>query len=163
MLLGDVRVVTFLVRFEATGLCIVFDGGEIDTYDALQRVHDCSCTKGLDGVDDSRGSVAQAHGVVIAIGESEAEHQATSRLDAECVDKLFSQQPHRRRAQDHDALLMEPDNALVRPKVEQFGELKRFGHLFTISWRTRRFNADMVRLGAPRGPMFRPGYRVRLA
>src|SRR5689334_421093 len=30
MLLGDVRVVIFLVRFEATGLCIEFDGEEID-------------------------------------------------------------------------------------------------------------------------------------
>jgi hypothetical protein len=138
VLLGDVRVVVFLVRFEAAGLGIEFDGSENGPYDALERVHDCSSTKRLDGVSDRRGSAAQAHGVVIAIGESETKHQPTSRLDAECVDQLFSQQSHRRRAQDHDALVIEPDNALVRAKVEQFGELKRFGHEFTIPWGTRR-------------------------
>ena len=143
MLLGDVRVVIFLVRFEVAGLCIEFDGDEIGPYDALERVHDCSCTKRLDGVSDRRGSAAQAHGVVIAIGESETQHQATSRLDAECVDQLLSHQSHRRRAQDHHALVMEPDNALVRAKVEQFGELKRFCHVFTIPWPTCRLQWAM--------------------
>ena len=94
--------------------------------------------KGLHGASDRRGSAAQADRVVIAIGESETQHQATSGLDAERVNQFFSHQPHRRRAQNHHALVMEPDDALVRPKVEQFGELKRFGHVFTIPWRTRR-------------------------
>ena len=80
----------------------------------------------------------------------------------ECVDQLFSQQSHRRRAQDHHALLMEPDNALVRTKVEQFGELKRFGHVFTIPWRTRRLQWPMWSArGAPGGQVFRPRERVR--
>ena len=99
---------------------------------------------------------------MIAVGESETKHQATSRLDAECVDQLFSQQPHRRRAQDHHPLFMKPNNPFVRAKVEKFGELKRFGHVFTIPWRTAGFNADMG-LGARCGPVSRPRWRVRLA
>ena len=69
-------------------------------------------------------SLAQVDGVVVAVGEAESEQQSPGRLEPERVDQLLAQQSHRRRAQDHDALLVQPDNALVRTKIQQFCEVQ---------------------------------------
>ena len=47
---------------------------------------------------------------------------------AERVDELLAQQAHRRRAQDDDALLVQPDDALIRPEIEQLGEVEALGY-----------------------------------
>ena len=44
--------------------------------------------------------------------------------DLERVDELLAQQPHRRRAQNHHALIVKPDDAFFRPEIQQLGELQ---------------------------------------
>ena len=67
--------------------------------------------------------IAQAHGVVVPVCEAEPHQQPARRLGAQRIDQLFSQQAHRRGAENDDALFVEANDAFIRPKIEQLGEL----------------------------------------
>ena len=61
---------------------------------------------------------------MVAVGKAEAKQQASCRRWTECVDELLAQQTHRSRAQDDDPLLVESDDALVRPEIQKPEDLK---------------------------------------
>ena len=61
---------------------------------------------------------------MVSVCKPEPKQDAASCLQAERVDELLSHQAHRGRAEDHDALLVQPNNALVGPKIEQLGEVQ---------------------------------------
>ena len=64
----------------------------------------------------------------------------------ERVDELLSQQAHRGRAQDDDALLVQPDDALIGPEIEELGELQWLaGHVNTSSDQCRAGRAVELR------------------
>ena len=46
------------------------------------------------------------------------------RLEPQRVDELLAQQAHGRRAQDDDALLVQPDDALIGTEIEHLGEVE---------------------------------------
>ena len=73
---------------------------------------------------DQCGPIAQAHRIVIPVRKAKPHEQAAGRVRPQRVDQLLSQQSHRGRAEDDDALLVEPNDAFIRPKIEQFGELQ---------------------------------------
>jgi hypothetical protein len=64
------------------------------------------------------GSLPQIHGVVIAVGEPESNRHASGRLESERIDQFLAQEPHRRGAEDDDALVVQADDPLIRTKVE---------------------------------------------
>jgi hypothetical protein len=61
---------------------------------------------------------------VVAVGISKSHEQPPGDVAPEGVDQLLAQQPHRRRAEDHDALLVQADDTEIRTKVQEFGELQ---------------------------------------
>jgi hypothetical protein len=69
-------------------------------------------------------SLAQADGVVVAVGVTEAQHQPPGGLQAHRVDELFLQQPHGRRAQDYHPLLVQADHPLVGAQIEHRREIQ---------------------------------------
>ena len=69
----------------------------------------------------------QIDGVVISVCEPEPKQDAARGLQPERVDELLSHEAHRGRAEDDDALLVQPNDALIRPKIEQFGEVQIAG------------------------------------
>ena len=123
VLLGLVRVVPGHLLLEAPGLGVVLDAADLDTHDALERVQQGTGAEAVDRVGPVR-AVAQVDGVVVAVGEPEPQQQPPRRLASERVDQLLPQQAHRCRAEDHHALLVQPDDALIRPEVQQFREMQ---------------------------------------
>ena len=61
---------------------------------------------------------------MVPVCEPEPKQDAPRRLQPERVDELLSHQAHRGRAQDDDSLLVQANDALIRPKIEQFGEVQ---------------------------------------
>ena len=123
MLLRLVRVVPANLLLEPSGLLVVFDAPNIGADDAFQGVEHGAIAKTIDRIAPIRPR-AQIDGVVIAIREPEPQQDTSGRLDPQRVDELLSHEAHRRRTEDHHALLVQPDDSLVRPEVEQFGEVK---------------------------------------
>jgi hypothetical protein len=70
------------------------------------------------------GSCPEIDGVVVSIREPESKQDAASCLQPECVDELLPHEAHRRRAEDDHALLVQPNDTLIRTEVEQFGEME---------------------------------------
>ena len=99
-------------------------------------MHDRAGTQPVEWIGP-RGPIAQADRVVIAVGKTKPHEQAARGFGPQRVDQLLSQQAHRGRAEDDDALLVEPNDAFIRPKIEQFGELQTtIVHRSTILRRT---------------------------
>ena len=67
----------------------------------------------------------QIDGVVISVCEAEPKQDAARCVQPQRIDELLSHEAHRGRAEDDDALLVQPNDALIRPKIEQFGEVQR--------------------------------------
>jgi hypothetical protein len=61
---------------------------------------------------------------VISVGVAKAQHQPPRDIAAEGVDQLLLHEAHRGSAQDDDTLIVQADDAEVRPEVEQLGQLK---------------------------------------
>jgi hypothetical protein len=61
---------------------------------------------------------------MISIREPEPKQDTPRSAQPEGVDEFLSHEPHRRCAEDDHALLVQPDNALIGPKIEQFGEVE---------------------------------------
>jgi len=55
---------------------------------------------------------------VIAVREPEPQQDAASRIAPERVDELLPHEAHRGGAEDHHALLVQPDDPLVGPEIE---------------------------------------------
>jgi hypothetical protein len=96
---------------------------------------------------------------VVTIREPKPHEQTACRLRTERVDQLLSQETHRRRAEDDDALLVEPDDALVGPEVQELGELQATViHLFTILLRTEGVQCG-IRVKQPIAAATAPRFR----
>ena len=69
-------------------------------------------------------SVAQTDGIVVPVRVAKPQHQASCCLEPQRVDELLAQQAHGGRAQDDDALLVQPDDALIGAEIENLGEVE---------------------------------------
>ena len=63
---------------------------------------------------------------MVSVGEPEPNRYPSGCLEAQRVDQLFAKESHRRRADDDDTLIVQPDNPLIRTKIEQFCEVQVF-------------------------------------
>ena len=68
--------------------------------------------------------LTQVHCIVISVGKPESNRYPFGRLEAQSIDQLFAEESHGGRAEDDHALLVQSDNPLIRPKVEQFCEVE---------------------------------------
>ncbi|HEY7191405.1 MAG TPA: hypothetical protein VH436_32865 [Vicinamibacterales bacterium] len=132
MLLGFIRIVPLDFGLETAGLRIEVHRGELGAHNSFERVHDRPGPQPVQRIGPS-SAIAKAHRVVIAIRETKPHEQAPRRFGPERIHQFLSQQAHGCRAKDDDSLLMEPDDALIRPKVEELGEVQAtLVHPFTI-------------------------------
>ena len=122
MLLGLVRVVPRELRVD-TAVVAALEADRVRTHDALQRVQDRARAETLERVAPLE-PLAEIDGIVVAVGVPEPHQQAPGDVAPEGVDQLLAQQPHRRRAENHHALLVQPDDAEVRTEVQEFGQLQ---------------------------------------
>ena len=96
----------------------MFDLDDLGADDALEPVKDDACPKPFQGVahfDRSRRLTASWY-------PSAYPNRSIRRLAVSIpkrVNELLSQETHRGGAQNDDALLMQPDDALIGPEVEQ--------------------------------------------
>jgi hypothetical protein len=63
---------------------------------------------------------------VVPVGESESQRKSLRRLHSQRIDQLLTKEAHRRRAQDYDSLFVQPNDTLIGPKIEHFGEMQIF-------------------------------------
>jgi hypothetical protein len=132
VLLGFIRIVPLDDGLESPCLRIEFHRCEIRSHDAFERVDNCARPQTVDWIGP-RSAIAEADRVVVSVGETEPHQEPAGRLGTERVDQLLSQQAHRGGAEDDHPLLVKPDHAFIRPKVEQLGELQSaIVHLSTI-------------------------------
>ncbi len=123
MLLRLVRVVPAHLLLEAPGLVVVVDPPNVGSHDAFQRMQHRAGTEAVHRAAPIR-ACPQIDRVVIAVREPEPKQDATSGLQTQRVDELLSHQAHRGRAENHHALLVQADDALIRSEIEQFGEVQ---------------------------------------
>jgi nucleotide-binding universal stress UspA family protein len=71
-------------------------------------------------------SLSKIHRVVVPVGESESQRKSLRRLHSQRIDQLLTKEAHRRRAQDYDSLFVQPNDTLIGPKIEHFGEMQIF-------------------------------------
>jgi hypothetical protein len=123
VLLGLVRVVPAHPLLEPPAVLIVLDAANVDANDPLECVQ---CRTGTKAIDRRTpvGACAQIDRVVVAVGKAESQQYAARRFDAERVDELLAHETHRRRAEDHHALLVQPDDPLIGAKIQQLGQVK---------------------------------------
>jgi hypothetical protein len=70
------------------------------------------------------GAAAQTHGIVVSVGVAKPQHQASRGVDPQRIDEFFAHQPHGDGTQDDDALLVQSDDAKVRPKIEHLRQME---------------------------------------
>ena len=63
---------------------------------------------------------------MVAIDEAKPQEQPPRRFEIKRVDQLLAKQPHGRRAQQDDALLVQPDDPLIGPKIEDLTQMVSF-------------------------------------
>jgi len=122
MLLRRVGVVPDDFHVEAARL-VPLQAHDLNAGDALERVEDGSFVQSFYGVRPL-GPLSHVDSVVVAVGVAEPQHNPARNITAERVDQLLLHEPHRRGAQDDDTLIVQADDAEIRPEVEQFGELE---------------------------------------
>ena len=108
------------------GVSITEVSSDLAPDDALQRLEGDAGAKAVERCLPVR-SIAQVHGVVIAVGKPEPEQEPPGRLGPDGVDEGLTQQAQRRRAQDHDTLFVQADDTEVGTEVQHLGELKARG------------------------------------
>ena len=91
--------------------------------DAFQGMEHRPCAKAVLRVAPIR-SRPQIDRVVVSVREPEPKQHAAGGLEPERVDELLSHETHRGRAEDDDSLLVQSNDPLIGPKIEQFGEVK---------------------------------------
>jgi hypothetical protein len=124
VLLGFVRVAPHGFFLEPAGRFIVLDADHVRADNPLEGMQHGAGAKPIFGTGPVR-SVAQAHSIVIPVRKPESEQQSPRRCEPERVDELFAEQAHGCRAQNDDALLVQPDDALIGTKVQQLREMER--------------------------------------
>jgi hypothetical protein len=67
---------------------------------------------------------------VVSVCEPKPKQNAAGSVEPESVDELLSHEAHRGRAEDDHALLVQPNDALIGPKIEQLGKVQ-----FVETWR----------------------------
>src|SRR5688500_14656764 len=103
----------------------------------MLETHDLRAHDTFEGVENRSGAepfegiapvepLSEVDGIVAAVGIAESHQQPPADIAAERVNQLLPQQSHRSRAQNHHALLMQPDDAEIRAKVEEFRQLQLF-------------------------------------
>jgi hypothetical protein len=122
MLLRDVGIVPNDLHLESACL-VVLQPDDLNTGDALERMEDGALAQPVDGVRPL-GTLTHVDGVVIAVGVAEPQHHAARNIAAERVDQLLLHEAHRRGTQDDHTLIVQADDAEIRPEVQQFGELE---------------------------------------
>ena len=120
VLLGHVGVVPLDARFEMSSLLVERYRVDDRPNDALEPVKHRTCANSVEGVRPMH-AMTQAHGIVISVGKPEAHQQSSRRIGAERLNELLAQQPQRRGAQNHHALLVEPNHPFVWAKIQQLG------------------------------------------
>ena len=60
---------------------------------------------------------------MVSVGVAKPQEQAPRRLESQRVDEFLAQQAHGRGAEQDDALLVQADDALIRPKIEQLRQM----------------------------------------
>jgi hypothetical protein len=70
------------------------------------------------------GASPQIDRIVISVREPEPEQHAAGCVQPERVDELLSHETHRGRAEDDYSLLVQPDDALIGPEIEQLREVQ---------------------------------------
>jgi len=123
MLLRLVRVVPAHLLFEAPSFVVVLNAPYIGANDAFQGMEHRPGAKAVDWATPIR-SRTQIDRVVVSVCEPEPKQDAPGRLQPERVDELLSHEAHRRRAEDDDSLLVQSNDALIRPKIKQLGEVQ---------------------------------------
>lgn len=83
----------------------------------------CARTKTVRGTCPIR-ACPQIDRVVISVGEPKPKEDAAGGVQPQRIDQLLAHEAHRRRAEDDDALLVQPNHPLIGPKVEQLGEVE---------------------------------------
>jgi hypothetical protein len=101
----------------------VFELDDFASNDAFEPVKDDASA---DPFERTRplGPVAQTHGIVVPVRVPKPQHQASRRVEPQGVNELLTQQTPGCRAQDDDALFMQPDNALIWTEIENLGEVE---------------------------------------
>ena len=61
---------------------------------------------------------------MVSVRVAKPQHQAPRGLEPQRVDEFFAQQPHGSGAQDDDALLVQADDALIRPEIEDLSDME---------------------------------------
>jgi hypothetical protein len=118
VLFGRVGIVPEHFLFESAGSGIVFDLGDFGPNDPFKPVKYGTCLEAFQGGCPFR-AFAQAHGIVVPVCVPEPQHQASRRLESQRVNEFLAQKTHCGSAQNNDALLMEPDDPLIRAEIEQ--------------------------------------------
>jgi hypothetical protein len=123
VLFGHVGVVPDHFLLESAGGGIVLDFGDVSPHDAFESVKDRTRTEPLQGVRPI-GPIAQTHRIVVPVRVPKPQHQTPGRLKPQGINELFTQQAHCGCAQDDNALLVEPDDALIRAEIEHLAEIQ---------------------------------------
>jgi hypothetical protein len=123
VLLRFIRVVPPHLFSETAGVLVVVNALNIRANDSLERMEQRAGTKALNGTTPF-GACAQVDGVVIPVREPKPQQEATRRFGSQRVDEFLSHQTHGRCTEDDDTLLVQPNDTLIGPEVEQFGKVQ---------------------------------------
>jgi hypothetical protein len=123
VLLGYVRIVPEHFLLELPGRCVMLQPANFRANDPFQSLNDGARANAVQRIRPRR-PLAQAHRIVVSVSETESNRDPSGRLEAQRIDQLLTKEAHRRRAEDNDPLLVQADDPLVRPKVEQFCEMQ---------------------------------------
>jgi hypothetical protein len=97
--------------------------GELRSTDAFEGVEHRARSNSLERIRPPR-PLAQVHRIVVPVGEPQSNRYPPGRLEAQGINQLLAQEPHGGRAENDDALLVQSDDPLIGPKVEQFCEVQ---------------------------------------
>ena len=123
VLFGDVGVVPDDFLLEMARRSVMHELADDGANNPLEGLEHRARPHSLNGIGPVR-VFAEIHRVVISVGEPEPNRYPPGRLETQRIDQLFAKESHRRRADDDDTLIVQPDNPLVRPKIEQFCEVQ---------------------------------------
>ena len=123
----------------------MLDPGDLRANDAFECVKHRAGSNALDRIGPVR-SLAEVHRVVVSVGVPESNRHASGRFESKGIDQLFPQQSHGRRTQDDDTLLVQPDDALIGAKIQQFREMRVGWGGIVVAARLRLHDTAIVRL-----------------
>jgi hypothetical protein len=120
--------------------------------DPFERLEHRTCPESVHRVRPLR-SFPQVHRIVVSVGEPEPNRYPPGSLETQRIDQLFAKKSHRRRADDDDTLIVQSDNPLIRPKIEQFCEVQVFVSGRFVPASLRLHDTPILRLNRESGPL----------